>query len=125
LYCIAIYFSSVGGQTNIRPYWRCYYANTDAIIYVVDACDRDRIGIAKKELIAMLEEEELRNTILCVFANKQDQPNPMSAVEVSTALGLTAIKDRQWQIFNSSALKNVGLEEGMSWLAQTINNRKK
>jgi len=38
---------------------------------------------------------------------------------------LTAIKDRQWQIFNSSALKNVGLEEGMSWLAQTINNRKK
>jgi ADP-ribosylation factor-like protein 1 len=73
----------------------------------------------------MLEEEELRNTILCVFANKQDQPNPMSAVEVSTALGLTAIKDRQWQIFNSSALKNVGLEEGMSWLAQTINNRKK
>jgi ADP-ribosylation factor-like protein 1 len=24
----------LGGQTNIRPYWRCYYANTDAIIYV-------------------------------------------------------------------------------------------
>jgi GTPase SAR1 family protein len=28
----------LGGQTNIRPYWRCYYANTDAIIYVVDRC---------------------------------------------------------------------------------------
>ncbi|KAJ2179094.1 Arf GTPase arl1, partial [Coemansia sp. RSA 353] len=23
----------LGGQTNIRPYWRCYYANTDAVIY--------------------------------------------------------------------------------------------
>ena len=26
----------LGGQTSIRPYWRCYYPNTDAIIYVVD-----------------------------------------------------------------------------------------
>lgn len=38
-----------------RPYWRCYYSNTDAIIYVVDSVDRDRIGISKQELIAMLE----------------------------------------------------------------------
>merc|ERR1711971_408418 len=29
----------LGGQTSIRPYWRCYYTNTDAIIYVVDSAD--------------------------------------------------------------------------------------
>lgn len=40
-----------------RPYWRCYYSNTDAIIYVVDSMDRERIGISKQELIAMLEVE--------------------------------------------------------------------
>ena len=45
----------LGGQTSIRPYWRCYYSNTDAIIYVVDSMDRDRIGISKTELFAMLE----------------------------------------------------------------------
>lgn len=38
-----------------RPYWRCYYSNTDAIIYVVDSADRDRIGISKDELILMLQ----------------------------------------------------------------------
>jgi len=38
-----------------RPYWRCYYSNTDAIIYVVDSMDRDRIGISKQELVSMLE----------------------------------------------------------------------
>lgn len=38
-----------------RPYWRCYYSNTDAIIYVVDSSDRDRMGISKSELVAMLE----------------------------------------------------------------------
>uniref|UniRef100_A0A2K6SL65 ADP ribosylation factor like GTPase 1 n=1 Tax=Saimiri boliviensis boliviensis TaxID=39432 RepID=A0A2K6SL65_SAIBB len=57
----------LGGQTSIRPYWRCYYSNTDAVIYV-DSCDRDRIGISKSELVAMLEEEELRkgcNRLAC------------------------------------------------------------
>ncbi len=42
-------------QTPCRPYWRCYYANTDAVIYVVDSADKDRIGIAKTELMSMLE----------------------------------------------------------------------
>lgn len=45
----------LGGQTSIRPYWRCYYSNTDAIIYVVDSSDKDRIGISKQELVSMLE----------------------------------------------------------------------
>ena len=45
----------LGGQTSIRPYWRCYFSNTDAIIYVVDSTDRDRIGISKQELVSMLE----------------------------------------------------------------------
>lgn len=45
----------LGGQTSIRPYWRCYYPNTDAIIFVVDSCDSERLGIAKQELMAMLE----------------------------------------------------------------------
>ncbi|KAF6215941.1 hypothetical protein GE061_000278 [Apolygus lucorum] len=45
----------LGGQTSIRPYWRCYYSNTDAIIYVVDSADKDRIGISKDELYYMLK----------------------------------------------------------------------
>ena len=33
----------LGGQTSIRPYWRCYYPNTDAIIFVVDSSDKERM----------------------------------------------------------------------------------
>ena len=50
----------LGGQTSIRPYWRCYYQNTNAIIYVVDSADAERMGISKQELVTMLEEEELK-----------------------------------------------------------------
>ena len=39
----------VGGQEKLRPRWRHYFNNTDALIYVVDCCDRDRIGRASAE----------------------------------------------------------------------------
>jgi len=110
----------LGGQTNIRPYWRCYYANTDAIIYVVDSADRERLGVSRKELLSMLAEEELKNARLLVFANKQDQKEAMSVVEVSQALGLHAIKDRQWHICKAAAIKGEGLSEGLDWLANAI-----
>lgn len=39
----------------IRPYWRCYFPNTQAIIYVVDSSDTDRLVVAKEEFHAILE----------------------------------------------------------------------
>jgi len=114
----------LGGQTSIRPYWRCYYSNTDAVIYVVDSADRDRIGISKQELVSMLEEEELKNAILVVLANKQDIEGAMSVTEVHQALGLEALKNRTFQIFKASAIKGDGLDESMEWLSNAIQNRK-
>jgi|UniRef100_A0A6G1S9U0 ADP-ribosylation factor-like protein 1 len=110
----------LGGQTSIRPYWRCYYTNTDAIIYVVDSADRERITISKQELVLMLEEEELKKSILLVLANKQDMPNAMSVAEVHQALGLEMLKNRTFQIFKTSAIKGDGLDEAMEWLSNAL-----
>lgn len=64
----------VGGQDKIRPLWRHYFQNTQGIIFVVDSNDRDRIVEAREELQRMLNEDELRDAVLLVFANKQDLP---------------------------------------------------
>ena len=61
----------VGGQDKIRPLWRHYYNNTQAVIFVVDCNDRDRIAEARDELSRMLGEDELQDAVLLVFANKQ------------------------------------------------------
>jgi len=114
----------LGGQTSIRPYWRCYYANTDAVIYVVDSCDRERMSTSKEELHAMLEEEELKEAALLVFANKQDMEGAMNAPEVSDALGLSTLKMRQWSIYRTSALKGEGLTDGLDWLVNIIQGNK-
>ena len=41
------------------------------MIFVVDSNDRERVGEAKEELNRMLNEDELRDAVLLVFANKQ------------------------------------------------------
>lgn len=40
----------VGGQEKLRPLWRHYFANTSAIIYVVDSNDPERLDEARNEL---------------------------------------------------------------------------
>jgi GTPase SAR1 family protein len=52
--------------------WKHYYQNADGLIFVIDSSDRARFDIAKAELKKMLSEEELKNTILLIMANKQD-----------------------------------------------------
>ena len=102
----------LGGQTSIRPYWRCYYPNTQAIIYVVDSSDVERVGTSRQEFHAILEEEELADAVVLVYANKQDLPGALSDAQITEGLGLTEIKDRQWAIFKTSAIKGEGLWGG-------------
>ena len=109
-------FQDLGGQTSIRPYWRCYYANTAAVIFVIDSTDIDRLGTASEELAAMLNEDELKDAALLVFANKQDQPGAKGAGEISEALRLGELRDRNWSIVACSAVDGRGVDEGMDWL---------
>jgi ADP-ribosylation factor-like protein 1 len=70
--------------------------------------------------MAMLDEEELKDAILLVFANKQDAPGAFNAQQISDSLGLAEIKTRQWTIQETSALKGSGLFEGFDWLVTQI-----
>lgn len=111
----------LGGQTSIRPYWRCYYANTAAVIFVVDSTDIERLQTAADELAAMLNEEELKDAALLVFANKQDQPGAKGAGDISQALRLGELRDRNWSIMACSAVDGSGVSEGMDWLVVGYN----
>ena len=85
----------VGGQDKIRNLWRHYYQNTQGLIFVVDSNDKARIEDAKSELHKMLQEEELKEADLLVFANKQDLPHAMSAPDLTKKIDLQKITSRQ------------------------------
>eukprot|EP00948_MAST-09A_sp_MAST-9A-sp1_P001314 g1314.t1 len=94
-----------------------------AIVFVVDSADHDRIGVAKKELFRMMSEEELKNAVLLVFANKQDLEQAMRPSEVVEALELAKLKNRSWTIQATSAIKREGIFEGFDWLVENLRER--
>lgn len=110
----------VGGQDKIRPLWRHYFANTQGLIYVVDSNDRERMAEAADELHRMLGEEELKDAIVLIFANKQDLPNALSASEVTERLKLSEIKGRKWYIQTCCATEGKGLFDGLDWLSNEL-----
>eukprot|EP00299_Pterocystis_sp_00344_P015578 c7788_g2_i1.p1 GENE.c7788_g2_i1~~c7788_g2_i1.p1 ORF type:complete len:191 (+),score=32.37 c7788_g2_i1:36-575(+) len=110
----------VGGQDKIRPLWRHYYQNTQGLIFVVDSNDRDRIGEAHDELHKMLGEDELRDAVVLIFANKQDLPNAMPVAELQEKLGLPQLRHRKWFIQSTCATTGDGLYEGLDWLSNTV-----
>jgi len=113
----------VGGQDKIRPLWRHYFQNTQGLIFVVDSNDRERIQEASEELTKMLNEDELREAALLVFANKQDLPNAMSVAEVTDKLGLHSIRTRKWYIQSTCATSGDGLYEGLDWLSNVLSGK--
>ena len=113
----------VGGQTLIRRMWRHYYQNTDAVIFVVDSSDKERMELAKEELFGVLEHEELAGASLLVLANKQDL-GVMSVSEVTDKLGLYNIKNREWYVQGACAHSGDGLFDGMDWLCKQLKGKK-
>ncbi|XP_054018302.1 ADP-ribosylation factor 4 [Melanerpes formicivorus] len=113
----------VGGQDKIRPLWRHYFQNTQGLIFVVDSNDRERIAEAASVLQKMLEEDELQDAVLLLFANKQDLPNAMAISEMTDKLGLQALRSRTWYVQATCATQGTGLYEGLDWLSNELSKR--
>ena len=87
----------IGGQKEIRQYWSAYYDNVDALLYVVDSADEERIGECNDQLKILMKEEKLE---------------------------LNDITDRDWSLYACSALKGFGIMEGLKWLIEKIASKK-
>ncbi|KAG1033263.1 hypothetical protein G6F25_010642 [Rhizopus arrhizus] len=113
----------VGGQKSIRSYWRNYFEQTDALVWVVDSADRLRLNDCKTELHQLLQEERLAGATLLVFANKQDIAGALSEKEIKDLLGLEEIKSHHWAILACSAVTGDNLLKGMNWVVNDVASR--
>lgn len=87
---------------------------------MVDSNDRERIGEARDELHKMLQDDQLKDVILLVFANKQDLPNAISAGEMCEKLDLHKLRQRNWFVQPCCAITGTGLYEGLDWVASQL-----
>ena len=112
----------VGGQDKIRPLWRHYLENTDALVYVVDSNDPCRLDEARDELHKLLLDDGLRNAVLLVLANKQDLPRSLQPNHLADGLGLGSLR-RRWHVQPCSATTGGSIYEGLDWMHRALGTR--
>ncbi|CAL4069055.1 unnamed protein product, partial [Meganyctiphanes norvegica] len=111
----------VGGQPKLRPLWRHYYFNTQAVIFVVDATDGDRLPEAQAELTKLMTERELKDASLLIFANKESCPGAASVGDITSGLGVDKLcLGRSWHVQPCDAQSGSGLHQGLDWLARQL-----
>ena len=131
----------VTGQEKVRPLWKHYTSGADGIMFVVDSCDRLvlvyildyftylhsrlRFDEARRELVFLLEDPELRNVPLVILANKQDCRERAMPVEVGESLGVSRLTDREWHIQGTSAMSGDGLLDAFLMLSKFVKNYQK
>ncbi|KAG2457210.1 ARL6 protein, partial [Polypterus senegalus] len=91
----------MSGQGRYRNLWEHYYKEGQAIIFVIDSCDKLRMVVAKEELDTLLNHPDIKHRRMPIlfFANKMDLRDALSSVKVSQQLCLESIKDKPWHIW--------------------------
>ena len=110
----------IGGQGKIRPLWHHYYKDTDAIVFVLDSADHERLAEAKEELWTALTNPYLAASKLLIFANKQDLPGTRTIAQLAEELRLSELRDRVWYIQGCCATTGEGIFEGLTWLCAQL-----
>ncbi len=111
----------VSGKASVRSLWSSYYKQgaIDAIIYVIDLADKDRLDESKKVLHAQMRDPVLAGKLLFVIGNKSDADGVMSAEELETFLKLSQYDGkRAYKCVTVSAKTGAGVKEAMNLLAK-------
>eukprot|EP01121_Diplochlamys_sp_Union-15-3_P008444 TRINITY_DN2240_c0_g1_i2.p1 TRINITY_DN2240_c0_g1~~TRINITY_DN2240_c0_g1_i2.p1 ORF type:complete len:201 (+),score=41.65 TRINITY_DN2240_c0_g1_i2:52-603(+) len=125
---ITLRVNDMGGKKKDRNLWVHDFATSDAIIFVIDCSDKERIKEAKKEIRTVVEHEQLKpKTPLLFFANKQDVEGRLDDAELSKMLGLNNIDPERWLCQGTVATnpEDNGINTGLDWLADRLKKSKK
>ncbi|CAH0045065.1 unnamed protein product, partial [Clonostachys solani] len=118
----------IGGcrPNSYRLFDRAMFRQAEAVVFVIDANDRDRALEAREELMmeGLLDPHGMRKeTPLLILANKQDLLNARDAEQIKTFFVdsiSTSIGDRPCNVFATSATTGEGIEDAFKWLASIL-----
>ncbi|ERF70522.1 ADP-ribosylation factor-like protein 8B [Endocarpon pusillum Z07020] len=106
----------LGGQPRFRTMWERYCRDVNAMVFVVDAADRDAIPVAREELHILLSKPSLAGIPLLVLGNKSDLRGKMSVDELIEALELKRVTHREISCYGISAKEETNLDAVLQWL---------
>lgn len=113
---VTIKLWDLGGQRRFRSMWERYCRGVSAILYVVDAADRDSIPISRSELHDLLKKPSLAGIPVLVLGNKIDKSEALPEQVLVEQLGLNSITDREVSCYRISCKESVNIDAVINWL---------
>ncbi|GAB5356424.1 hypothetical protein AAMO2058_000288600 [Amorphochlora amoebiformis] len=111
----------LGGQEGLRVIWQNYYAESHAIMYVVDATDTHRLREAHSELKSLLSEKSLEGAPLLLLANKQDMKGAKDEKYIAQFMDSdTFARERKIKVLGISAKQGTKVKDAINWLLKEI-----
>lgn len=116
--------------------WKHYFDKINAVIFVIDSTDRDRLPKASQHLIKVCKDADLGDAPILILANKQDMThnqNLMTPEEIEKTLNLDEIRNkmnesgvqREIAFQGCSAVTGEGIWEGIGILQEIMENYQK
>ncbi|KAF7726197.1 ADP-ribosylation factor-like protein 8B [Apophysomyces ossiformis] len=106
----------IGGQPRFRSMWERYCRGVNAIVFVVDAADHDKLEAAQTELKNLLDKPQLANIPVLVLGNKNDLSDALTAEQLIDVLQLKSITNREVSCYSISAKNQVNIDVTLQWL---------
>ena len=123
-----IFFNSldINPSSNIKTLWKHIYSDTDFVIYVIDASNKEKIDEAVEEFQKLLKEEELKECPVLIYANKQDIKEALTPNEITQKIqaDFSVLRNRIWLVQGSIATECKGINEGMDWIKTVLSKKK-
>ncbi|CAI2726690.1 unnamed protein product [Schistosoma spindalis] len=113
---VTIKMWDIGGQPRFRSMWERYCRGVNAIIYMVDAADHEKLEASRNELHGLLDKPQLLGIPVLVLGNKKDLSNALAEHELITALNLGAITDREICCYSISCKEQENIDITLQWL---------
>ncbi|CAD7684941.1 unnamed protein product [Nyctereutes procyonoides] len=84
---VTIKIWDIGGQPRFRSMWERYCRGVNAIVYMIDAADREKIEASRNELHNLLDKPQLQGIPVLVLGNKRDLPNALDEKQLIEKIG--------------------------------------
>lgn len=78
----------LGGHVQARRVWKSYFPALDAIVFLVDVADLERIQEAREELWSLMQDEQVSAAPILILGNKIDKPNALSEDQLKYYLSI-------------------------------------
>ncbi|XP_020924084.1 ADP-ribosylation factor-like protein 8B isoform X1 [Sus scrofa] len=104
---VTIKIWDIGGQPRFRSMWERYCRGVNAIVYMIDAADREKIEASRNELHNLLDKPQLQGIPVLVLGNKRDLPNALDEKQLIEKMNCLLFRIEKFAAIQFPAKKRI------------------